>query len=107
MARRPHTSQAGPGVQQVLDILETYKREHPRAIVDAYRQNSASIRVRVVDPDFEGIGRFARHDRIWNLLQELPENILSQITVLLPLTPEETKTSFANMDFDNPIPSRL
>jgi len=44
---------------------------------------------------------------IWKYLETLPEHILVQITVLLSLTPDEAKTSFANMDFDHPIPSRL
>ncbi len=48
-----------------------------------------------------------RHDLIWKILESLPESMLSQISILLLLTPEEVKGSFANMDFEDPIPSRL
>jgi stress-induced morphogen len=107
MSRRPPTTPASPQVQRVLDVLRTYKDDHPLAEIDAYRQNSASIRIRVIDPDFQGMDRVARHDTIWKILELLPEDIVSQITVLLPLTPDEREASFANMDFENPIPSRL
>src|SRR5205807_1507599 len=94
-------------VREVLDVLRKYTASHPAAEADSYRQNSASIRIRIVDPGFAGIGRSTRDDRIWKILSQLPERIQSQITVLLLLTPEEVETSFANMDFENPLPSRL
>jgi hypothetical protein len=94
-------------VQAILDILKSYKMLHPEAQIESYRQNSGSIRIRIIDPEFLKLDKALRHDQIWELLEQLPEDIQSQITVLLLLTPEEAKTSFANMDFENPIPSRL
>ncbi len=94
-------------IGQVLQALGKYGAQHPDAQIEAYRQNSVSIRVRIVDPDFAGIGRAERHEIIWRLLEGLPEEVQSQISLLLPLTPEETKLSFANFEFDNPIPSSL
>ena len=94
-------------VRTILDILESHKISHPGAQVASYRQNSGSIRIRIIDPDFRKLDKALRHDQVWEILEPLPEDILSQITVLLLLTPEEVKTSFANMDFENPIPSRL
>ncbi len=94
-------------VREIKQALSSYSRLHPNAKVDAYRQNSGSIRVRIIDPDFRKLDKAVRHDQIWEVLDPLSEDILSQITVLLLLTPEEVKTSFANMDFENPIPSRL
>ncbi len=94
-------------VLALLEILESYKEAHPRAEVAAYRQNSACIRIRIIDPAFKKWDRADRHDRIWELFDGLPDDIVSQITILLLLTPDETKTSIANMDFENPIPSRL
>jgi stress-induced morphogen len=95
-------------VLAILDILKsTYRTAHPQSRVDSYRQNSASIRIRIIDPDFQALDRVDRDEQIWEILGKLPEDIQSQITILLLLTPEETKTSFVNMDFENPIPSRL
>jgi hypothetical protein len=37
----------------------------------------------------------------------LPEEVVAEITVLLLLTPDEAKKSVGNVDFENPIPSRL
>ena len=94
-------------VREVLKVLGSYESLHPNAKVKSYRQNSQSIRIRIIDPDFRKLDKALRHDHIWEILEKLPEDIQSQITVLLLLSPEETQTSFANMDFENPIPSRL
>ncbi len=102
------TRPAGPAVRAILKALETdYKVSHPQAEIDSYRQNSASIRIRIIDTSFQNRDRVNRDDEVWEILSKLPEDIQSQITVVLLLTPEEAKTSFANMDFENPIPSRL
>jgi hypothetical protein len=91
----------------VLDILARYDHQHPNAKIDAYRQNSASIRLRIVDPEFESLDRVQREELIWDILGGLPEAIRSQITLLLLLTPKEASCSFANFEFDNPLPSTL
>jgi stress-induced morphogen len=92
---------------QVLDALGNYESLHPGAEIEVYRRNSVSIRVRIVDPEFLGISRSERHEIVWRFLEKLPEEVQSQVSLLLLLTPEETKTSFANLEFDNPIPSSL
>ena len=108
MTQGKKTRPAGPAVRAILNVLkEHYQSAHPEAVIDCYRQNSASIRIRILDPGFRDLNRATRDDQIWKILGNLPEDIQSQITVLLLLTPEEAKTSFANMDFENPIPSRL
>jgi hypothetical protein len=94
-------------VRAVLDVLNKYKASHPDSKVKSYRQNSASIRIRIIDPRFAGSDRATRHDLIWKLLESLDPRVQSQITVLLLLTPDETKSSLTNMDFEDPIPSRL
>jgi len=40
-------------------------------------------------------------------LGELSEEVLSQISTVLLLAPEEVKKSFANFEFDDPIMSKL
>jgi stress-induced morphogen len=94
-------------LDQVIGALKKYECAHPHAQIDAYRYSSVSIRVRVVDPDFAGIPRGERHEIIWRLLEELPEETQSQMSLLILLTPQETEKSFANVEFDNPVPSTL
>lgn len=93
--------------QQILDVLASYKKSHPKAKIDVYRQNSASIRIRIIDPDFKGKDHVDRDSELWKIVSELPEEVQSQITFLLLLTPDETATSFANSDFESPLPSKL
>ncbi len=94
-------------LQAIADALAQYEVQHPNAHVEVYRQNSVSIRVRIVDPDFAGISKADRHDAVWAFLQDLPEEQQAEISVLLLLVPDEVQMSFANYEFDNPIPSRL
>jgi len=94
-------------LRAVADALAKYEEQHPRAEVVVYRQNSVSVRIRIVDPDFEGVSKADRHDAVWGFVEDLPEDQQSEISVVLLLTPEEARMSFASSDFDNPIPSRL
>lgn len=89
------------------DALRRHQNQHPQAKIKAKRQNSVSIRGRILDPDFKGISRAERHDIVWRFIEELPEEIQSQVTMLILLTPEEAKSSLANLEFENPIPSNL
>ena len=69
--------------------------------------NNVSVRVRVIASEFKGIGRAEREDDMWPILEELPEEVMQEISPLLMFTPDEAKKSFANMEFDNPAPSIL
>lgn len=94
-------------VQQVLDALAEYMVSHPNADIQAKRQNSVSIRVRIIDSDFEGIDRADREPPVWKILKNLPEEVFSNITMLLLITPKEAEGSLANLEFNDPLPSRL
>lgn len=107
MTHRPASKVSDADVQAVLGVLDEYVASHPGSEVHSYRQNSASIRIRVIDPSFASMDLATRDDLLWEILERLPEGVQSQITVLLLLTPDETKTSLMNMEFDHPIPSRL
>ena len=78
------------------------------AAVDAYRYNSASIRVRVVDPRFEERSREERDAMVEPILEQLPERIQGDILMLLTLTPEELarqefdRTWLLRLEFDDP-----
>lgn len=79
--------------------------------VDAYRQNSASIRVRVIDPRFEGMPADRREDLVMEVLDELPEKTRADILMLLILAPSELATlsplALSNQEFEQPALSRL
>src|SRR4051794_37708357 len=95
-----------PESRQVEDTL--------RAVfpnTDAYRYNSASIRVRVIDPRFEGKTTEERDALVEPLLEQLPEQIQTDIMNLLTLAPSEmaipSRKSLANEEFEDPSPSML
>jgi len=92
-------------LKQIVEVLKQYDAAHPHAEIEAYRHNSVSVRVRVIDPDFEGTDRVQREDEIWPLLGQLPDETAAEVSLLLLFTPEEAKKSFANAEFDDPIPS--
>lgn len=94
-------------LKQVIEALREYASQHPNAQIDVYRYSDVSIRVRVVDRDFSSRSRAEREDDLWAIIEKLPEEVVSEISLLLLLTPDEAKKSFANMEFDNPVPSRL
>jgi stress-induced morphogen len=95
------------GLQSVAEALANYAAQHENADIVVYRHNAVSVRIRIVDPDFEGITKAKRHDIVWDVVKDLPEEQQSEISLLLLLTPDEVERSFANDDFDHPIPSPL
>ncbi len=104
MARKP----TDPHVETILKTLrERYGKDHPKARIEAYRYNPASIRIRIIDPFFEGKDLVKREDFVWPILESLPEEIFTEITVLLLIPPGERKESFMSMEFENPTPSML
>lgn len=78
---------------------------------DAYRYNSASIRVRVIDSRFEGKSIEERDAMVEPLLEELPEKTQADIMNLITLYPNETTESLRalmiNTEFEDPSPSML
>jgi len=95
-------------VERIRAILEgRFGSEHPKAKVNVYRYNSASIRIRIIDRAFAGKIIPQREEMVWPILEALPQATLSEITVLLLISPRERKRSFMSMEFDNPIPSKL
>ena len=90
-------------------VEETLREEFPNT--DAYRYNSASIRVRIVDPRFEGKSIGQRDAIVEPHLDKLPEQTLNDIMNLTTLAPDETENSFkallANEEFENPSKSEL
>lgn len=96
-----------PILRAIVAALNEYDKTHPQAKIEAYRQNSVSVRIRVLNPQFAGKTRAQREEEVWAVLNKLPEDPLAEISLLLLLTPEEAKNSFASFEFDDPIPSKL
>jgi hypothetical protein len=94
-------------VDKIVAALSAYEQDHPRAQIDLYRQNSVSVRVRIIDPGFAGLARPQRSRLAWKYLGALPEEVQGDISTVLLLTPDETRMSFANLKFDDPVPSKL
>jgi hypothetical protein len=107
MARCDKSTPPDSQVQQILDVLAEYKRAHPQAQIEGRRHSPVSIRLRIIDPDFQGKDRLAREPELWTLLQRLPEEVFVNITMLLLLTPEEAAKSFASQEFEHPVPARV
>src|SRR5437660_180346 len=101
------TKKTDPHVQQILDALQDqYGAKHPKAEIEAYRYNSASIRIRIIDPDFAGKDLVEREEMVWPIIEALPDNVRSEITVLLLLPPKERKHSLLSTEFDERTRSR-
>ena len=94
-------------VDQIVGALTVYQANHPESHVDVVRRRPYSIHIRIIDPDFEGIDWDEREPEVWKALEAVDDETFQNITVLLLLAPSETERSFANMEFENPVPSRL
>ena len=94
-------------LEQVGAALERYQSEHSAAKISMYRQNSASVRGRIIDPAFQGMSRPDRSDYVWKYLETLPEEVESDISTVLLLTADEIDRSFGDFEFENPIPSNV
>jgi hypothetical protein len=79
--------------------------------VEAYRFNSASIRIRVIDPRFEEKSIAEREDMVLPLIRKLPKRTQDDITLLLTLAPSEperrNRRLLVNLEFEHPLPSGL
>lgn len=94
-------------VQQIIDVLAEYQRAHLEAQIDVHRRNPVSIRIRIIDPDFQGLSWMDREPEVWKSLKRLPEEVFVNITMLLLLTPEEVPNSLANIEFEHPVSSLI
>ena len=94
-------------IDQIVAALGKYEADHGQSRIDVYRQNPVSVRVRIIDPDFAGQGKPQRSQQVWRCLDQLPDEVQSDISTMLLLTPDETKQSFANVEFEDPVPSKF
>lgn len=94
--------------------VEHVLREAGLEQVDAYRYNSASIRVRVIDPRFEKLSTEERDAMVEPHLEELPPRTQADILTLYTFAPSDFEQApetlghrLLNAEFDFPSPSRL
>src|SRR5207244_2772031 len=92
-----------PYLEQFAAVLEKFVADFPQADVTIRRTNPASIRVRVIDPGFQRMSETRRDSRVWKYLKQIPEDILSHVSMVLAFTPEEAVTSPLNYDFEHPV----
>ncbi len=83
--------------------------------VDAYRYNSASLRIRVIDRKFESKSRAERDAMVEEKLLELPletqQDIINIVTLAASHFDEGHSLNFGdlvmNMEFENPSPDDI
>jgi hypothetical protein len=92
-------------VKEIAAVLEEYEDRNPGSECAVYRYNPAAIRIRIIDPAFEGKSKSERHDEAFAALKGLPGRVLSQISVLLCLAPGERH--MLDMEFEDPSRSQL
>jgi len=95
--------------EETRKVEKVLRKSFPNT--DAYRYNSASIRVRITDPRFEGKSVAERDKMVEPILEQLPQETQADIMNLLTLYPNETaessKAFLANSEFEDPSPSML
>ena len=88
------------------EVERLLREEFPNT--DAYRYNSASIRVRIIDPRFHGTTEAEQCWLVEPCIQRLPTSLQSDIMFLLTLAPGEAETTprgeMLNLEFEDPIP---
>ena len=94
-------------VKRLAAALMEYEKQNPAAEISLYRHNSVSVRIRIIDPSFQKLDRPDRHAKVWSFLENLPDEAEGDISMLALMTPNEVANSVANVEFDNPIPSKL
>jgi hypothetical protein len=106
----PWESQRTDETRHVENVLK--ECGFPQA--DAYRYNSASIRVRVIDPRFEGLSHADRDAMVEPCLDTLPERTQADIITLFTFAPSELEQStgairelFLNTEFERETRSLL
>jgi hypothetical protein len=96
---------------QSRKVEECLRAEFPRT--DAYRYNSASIRVRVINDRFADLAPAERDALVEPLLRRLPPRTQEMIVNLLTVTPDEAESphhpryALRNLEFEDPSPSLL
>jgi hypothetical protein len=101
------TKRPDPVLRRIGESLTRYADAHPGAKIELYRQNNVSVRIRILDQDFGGKSLVERETEVWPLFDELPEEVVADVTMLLLLTPEEREQSLGSFEFEHLTKSRI
>jgi len=93
-------------INERTKLVEAHLRDRFSS-AEAYQFNSASIRVRVIDECFGDKSKEEREDAVLPLIEELPENVREDITMIVLLTESEAENSSLNREFLDPSKSAL
>jgi hypothetical protein len=90
-------------LQLIASALDRYVADNPGATAELYRRGTYLVRVRVVDSRFARMGHDQRHQAVYSYLDQLPDEVASQVTYLVAITPGERQAG-SSLEFDNPFP---
>ena len=91
----------------IRQVLLEFEARYPPVDAVVYRRNSISIRIRVCSQVFSGLEMSDRHNLVWSYLDKLPEEIRSDISMVVLLAPGEEAQSLANLEFEDPSPTLI
>ena len=95
-------------VTAIADALGAYETTFQGAQASLYRQNPGTINIRIIDDRFSGMSRSRRHDEVWDFLSHrVPEDAMTEISSLILLPKKEIRSSLANVEFEDPLPSEI
>jgi len=93
------------GLEQIIKALEPFALQHPRAEIDLYRHGKYRVRLRIVDLVFSRMTKSDRYLLIKPCLDSIDEEVLSDMIVIVMITPQERSESFSSMESDDPVPA--
>lgn len=88
-------------LQQIRALLQCdYLAAHPQAKIAVKRFTPDAIRIRIIDPTFQGVLLTERDAEVWKILEQLSDDHFSQIGMLVLVSPKEIDASWANQEFE-------
>jgi hypothetical protein len=86
---------------RATDLVESSLAKHFQS-AEAYRSAFGTVRVRVIDDRFEKKNRVKREKLVLPVIRNLPEEVQSEIVMLVLLAPGEDDGSLLNLEFEHP-----
>ena len=96
------STNADPVLDAIAHAIKPYLEQHPTARFDQYRLSGLTVRLRIIDQDFQGMELGDRHDLIDRYLDVLDDECADQLSFLALVAPDEITTSHINQEFEKP-----
>lgn len=87
---------ADAAIQQIADALAPFDKQSQAAKIDVVRENSAAIKIQIIDSQFVGLTKVERSQRVWPFLRLLGSEIQDEISALVLLSPAEGQVPWAS-----------